>query len=414
MVDLGVASSDQLVEAASAIMLELAGRPPVESAVACMELARTLGRTLDVGEAALAGFVGEVDRSGEARRWGFASTGAWLKRDLGMRPGRAGERVMLARQSRRLPLVGEQLASGGLPYGYAATIARAVNRLDDDDAATAEGYLLGLKEQGLSAGQVARAGERIHEVIATRDGTEAPPAEARRPFRHSWIEKAKTLDGSAWVKMWLNPEDTAVFERVLEPLAAPAGAGDDRDHGQRLAGAFVSVLSQGHRRSPVMVIGRLETLHGAKTPGRLPDDTPIPARRVRQMALNAGVSALILGPDGHPLYLGRTTRFATPRQRQVLQALYATCAVDGCDIPAAVCEIHHIEGWKLGAPTDIDKLVPACGFHNRWIEDNPDRIRTTRDADGRSIIHCLPPWDADPSPTERTRPRTGDRQPEGP
>ncbi|MBC6466552.1 hypothetical protein HKK74_13710, partial [Actinomadura alba] len=134
---------------------------------------------------------------------------------------------------------------------------------------------------------------------------------------------------------------------------------------------------------------------------------------------NAGVSALILGPDGHPLYLGRTTRFATPRQRQVLRALYATCAVEGCDIPTGLCEIHHTDGWKLGSPTDIDKLAPACGFHNRWIEDNPDRVRTIRDANGRYIIHCLPPWDAKHHETDTrrsrpSRPQKSDRQPEGP
>jgi hypothetical protein len=404
-----------LVEAASAIVLELAARPPVESAAACMELAQDLGRTLDVGEAALAQLVGVVDRSGEARRWGFSSTSGWLKKALGMRSGRANERVMLSRQLRRLPSVGKQFACGELPYGYASTIAHAVNRLGDEDTAAAEAHLLGLREQGCSAGQVARAGERIRDVIADRDDTEKPPAEARRPFTRSWLEKSKSLDGSAWFKGWLSPEDAAIFDEVLEPLTTPTNAADDRDHAQRLADALISVLSGGHQRSALMVIIQLQTLHGAPTPGRLPDGTPIPAARVRQLALNAGVSALILGPDGHPLYLGRTTRFATPRQRQVLRALYATCVVDGCDIPAGLCEVHHTDGWKLGAPTDIDKLAPACRFHNQWIEDNPDRVETTRDGHNRYVIHCLPPWDTGQRRRiERHRPQESDHQPKGP
>ncbi|GAA2113768.1 hypothetical protein GCM10009780_70760 [Actinomadura alba] len=415
-------------------MLELAGRPAVESPAACMELTQSLGRTLDVGEAALSSLIGVVDRSGEVRRWGFSSTSAWLRKQLGMRTGRANERVLLSRQLRRLPLVAKQWASGELPLGYASTIAHAVNRLNDDDTAAAEASLLDLKDQGFSAGQVARAGERIGEVVADRDDTEEPPAEAKRPFKRSWVEKSKSLDGAAWVKGWLSPEDAAIFDDVLEPLATPTGAGDDRDHAQRVADALISVLSQGHQRSPLMVIIQLQTLHGANVPGRLPDGTPVPAPRVRQLALNAGVSALILGPDGHPLYLGRTTRFATPRQRQVLRALYATCVVDGCDIPTGLCEIHHVDGWKLGASTDIDKLAPACGFHNRWIEDNPDRVHTIRDPNGRYTIHCLPPWDAKhpqpdtkrnppnqpnrPSQPDRpswpSEPKEGDRQPEGP
>src|ERR1700754_437294 len=131
-VDLGGASPGELVEATSALVSELAGRPVVESAAVCMELAESLGRVLDVGEGALAGFVGVVDRGGEVRRWGFASTGAWLRGRLGMRPGRAGERVMPARQMSRLPLVGKLLAGGGLSYGYAVTIAGAVHRLNDE------------------------------------------------------------------------------------------------------------------------------------------------------------------------------------------------------------------------------------------------------------------------------------------
>jgi hypothetical protein len=73
-IDLDAASAGQLVEAASAVVLELAARPEVDSPAACMELAEDLGRVLDVGEAALARFVGVVDRGGEVRRWGFSST----------------------------------------------------------------------------------------------------------------------------------------------------------------------------------------------------------------------------------------------------------------------------------------------------------------------------------------------------
>jgi hypothetical protein len=418
-IDLDAATPGELAGAASMIASELAGRRPPESSAACMETSETLGRAIDLSEASLAHLVRAVDRSAEPQRCGFTSTTAWLKHRLGMRPGRAKERVTLARQLERLPLTDKLFVSGDLSYGYATTITNAVTRLDDTDAATAESYLLDLKDKGCSAGQIARAGERIRDVVAERDDTETPPDDARRGFTRSWIDKAKSLDGASWVKMWLNPEDTAVFEHVLDPLAKPTSGGDDRDHAQRLADALISVLSQGHRRSTVTVLAKLKTLEGADLPGRLPDGTPIPAQRVRQIALNAGVSALVLGPGGHPLYLGRTARFASPRQRQVLEALYATCAVEGCDIPSHLTEIHHTDGWKLGAPTDIDKLAPACGFHNAWIEDNPHRVQTTRDTDGRYLIRCLPPWDAHRRPDlrhteQRPRPRRDGRQPEGP
>jgi hypothetical protein len=142
------------------------------------------------------------------------------------------------------------------------------------------------------------------------------------------------------------------------------------------------------------------------------------------MALTSGINLLLLGNGGHPLYLGRRVRFATAAQRRVLETLYATCAVTGCDIPAHLCEIHHLGGgWKLGTPTNIDQLVPACRFHNAWIEDHPDQVTETRDKAGHTqlVIHprhrqsrqtdAPSPW----MPTaECSGASSGERQSQGP
>src|SRR5256885_2115255 len=105
---------------------------------------------------------------------------------------------------------------------------------------------------------------------------------------------------------------------------------------------------------------------------RLADGTPIPTQRARQILLNAGFSTLVLGSDGHPLYLGRRVRCATPAQRRVLLTRYATCAVDGCDIPATACQVDHVDGWDNGQHTDIDQLVMCCTWHNRCKWRHPD------------------------------------------
>jgi hypothetical protein len=400
-VDLDDASHGALVEAAEAIAAELAARTAPESPTVCLEEAEILGRAIDRSEAAMASLVRRVDAAGEARRWGFTCTTAWLRARLGMRGGRAGDRVVVARQLPRLSRIAKLLASGDLSYGYATAICQAVTRLDDTDATTGEEILLELADAGGTVKDVAKAGDRIRDLVAERDGREAPPADSKRGFERSWAEQSRSLDGSSWVKMWLNAEDTAVFSQALEPLAKPVGAGDDRDHGHRLADALISVLARGHRTTGATVIIDLETLQGSDKPARLPGDGVIPARRARQIALNAGVNALLLGSDGRPLYLGRTVRFASPAQRRVLQTLYDTCVVDGCEIPAWLCEIHHLGGgWKLDVPTDIDKLVPACGWHNRWIEDNPQRVEEHRDRRGRVTIRCLPPWRVRPPHNE--------------
>ncbi len=45
------------------------------------------------------------------------------------------------------------------------------------------------------------------------------------------------------------------------------------------------------------------------------------------------------------------------------------CAVGECDRGFGHCEIHHLLGWdQHHGPTDLDNLIPVCGFHHRAHE----------------------------------------------
>src|SRR3954471_188389 len=109
-VELEAVSTTELVNALSIIATELAKREAPESAAACLELTETLAAASDKQESALAGFIGRVDAAREHARWGYPSTQAWLRSRLGMRDGRAKERLTLARQRQRLPRVAEWLS----------------------------------------------------------------------------------------------------------------------------------------------------------------------------------------------------------------------------------------------------------------------------------------------------------------
>ncbi|MFI0452887.1 DUF222 domain-containing protein [Actinomadura sp. 6N118] len=386
------ASTAELVEAAAAITTQLAQRAAPESGPVCMELAEQFAAALDQGEQVLAGLIAVVDRTGEPKHWGLASTQAWLRCRLGMREGRAQERLTLARQLPRLQQVNQQLATGALSYGYAATIADAVQRLNDDDCAAAEGILLEAVAGGVSARNLARLGRRVHDLVAELAGEDKPPEDAARGYQRSWVTVSRSLDGGCYLHGWLNPEDTAILDGTLAPLAKPAGTNDRRDLAERTAAALSTVLSGGHRDTRVTVIADLQTLTGDDRPGRLRDGTPIPAAQVRRIALNAGISPLIMSADHVPLYLGHAVRIATAGQRRVLETLYDTCAVQGCEVPGLLCEVDHVDGWALGnSPTDIDKLALCCGWHNRWKHTHPEQIQITTTEDGRYRYRALPP-----------------------
>uniref|UniRef100_UPI001A9552D8 HNH endonuclease signature motif containing protein n=1 Tax=Actinomadura roseirufa TaxID=2094049 RepID=UPI001A9552D8 len=362
------------------------------SGAVCMELAESLGRTVDLCESALSGLVARVDVTGEVRHWGLPSTQAWLRSGLGMRDARAKERLTLARHRARIPAATSGLACGSLSYGYAATIAGAVARLDDDDCRAAETILLEMAGQGFSAGKVASFGARIHDVIADRDDTERLDGDSARGYERSWITSTRSLDGGRYIKGRLNTEDAAVLDGVLSPLAKPAGTDDHRDLAERTAAALITVLGGGHRGTKVTVICDLDTLTGGTTPPPLPDGTPIPAEHARRIALTAGASPLLLGRGGVPLYLGHRVRFATHGQRRVLETLYPTCAVHGCEVPGTLCEVDHVHGWALGhSPTDIDRLTLCCGWHNRYKHTHPDQIHITKNKNGRYTYRLHPP-----------------------
>ncbi|MFG2022083.1 HNH endonuclease signature motif containing protein [Actinomadura geliboluensis] len=403
-VDVASMSTEELVDAAAAIAAELAHRQAPASAAACLAQAETLARATDQHESALAALIARVDASGEMRRWGLPSTLAWLRTRLGMREARARERLHLARQRHRLPEVTRRLVDGELSYGYASTISAAVARLDDTDCAAAEHILLDLAGQGFSAGKVAAFGNKITDLIAERDGREQAPQDVARGYERSWIDSTRSLDGGRYIKGWLNAEDAAIWDGTLSPLAKPAGTDDHRDLSERTAAALSSVLSGGHKATKVTVICDLDTLTGGTTPARLTDGTPIPAAQARRIALAAGVSPLLLGQGNTPLYLGHRVRFATAPQRQVLETLYSTCAVQDCEVPGTLCEVDHVHGWALGhSPTDIDQLALTCGWHNRFKHTTPHQIAITQDHTGRYAYRVLPPDDTPGTRTPPTR-----------
>ena len=74
---------------------------------------------------------------------------------------------------------------------------------------------------------------------------------------------------------------------------------------------------------------------------------------------------LISTTKGVPLYLGRTSRIATPGQTVALAARDRGCSFPGCDRPPSQCQRHHILDWLYGGPTDIDNLTLLCGHHHR-------------------------------------------------
>lgn len=100
------------------------------------------------------------------------------------------------------------------------------------------------------------------------------------------------------------------------------------------------------------------------------DGTPIDWGRLRQLACAAELIPIVVGDGGSlPLDVGRRRRLATDAQHRALEAVYATCAIRGCDVPVTRCELHHIDHWENGGPTDLDNLIPLCSNHHHRLHE---------------------------------------------
>ncbi|GAA1310605.1 hypothetical protein Psi02_39370 [Planotetraspora silvatica] len=94
---------------------------------------------------------------------------------------------------------------------------------------------------------------------------------------------------------------------------------------------------------------------------------------VARLARTSALVRLVMDADGQVLDMGRTARLANWAQRRAVFARYATCWVDGCPLPATMCQIDHADNWIDGGRTDLRMLGPACQFHNRDRYRRPHR-----------------------------------------
>jgi hypothetical protein len=396
----------------------LAAQAEPESTTDCMTQTVAMSGVIDLLEAAMCPRIGRVDSRQAARDEGFASTVGWLRADLGTRHHVARDRLRLARQQHRLPETMKRLTAGELAYGYAVTIAAGLERVDDDQVGELERILVDLAtDKTSSVADVAHLGRYVNDLDADRTNRDTRPKADRRTDQRSWIELHADYDrDGAHLSGWLSNEHASLLNQALAPLAKPTDAGDPRRHSERLADALHTLLADGGRRwNATFVVHitkprhtrqdmrgstreragetggpadsraeRMRCLHGLNfTSAHTADGYPLSPAQARRLAANAEISTLLLGHDGVPLYLGRKVRIATSAQRTAVTALYRSCAVDRCDIPAHLCEMDHVEPWESGGGTDVDILAPLCAFHNRYRHKHPNRFTITRQSTGK-------------------------------
>jgi hypothetical protein len=197
---------------------------------------------------------------------------------------------------------------------------------------------------------------------------------------------------------FIDPEEKAQADRLTE---------DRRTNDQLAYDLFIDVLRAGSLASAEDVFGarqpgvRLVTVVDEATIERddgtdadqVPatvahfedDGTTVPSAIADQHACTAGATVVTLDREGNPLFLGRPQRLFTAKQRTALAVRDGGCRWKGCDRPASYCEAHHIDHYKDGGHTDVDRGILLCRYHHMQLHHGKWRI--TREGAGDFVLH---------------------------
>ncbi len=291
---------------------------------------------------------------------------------FGLASRKAKRQAKTAKGLRALPDVLDAARDGFITMDHAELIAASHERAPLRDG---DGYELVKLALTQSFDQFRRSLATMENQRMAADGmTRTERQHARRT--------AKVFDGDNDMVIVHAELDAIAGQRVKTALSAmntrllhhDSKTGQERSFQQRNADALVALITQQPGRpadaeggaecgptpqkTTLLVTAEWDPIYGVLQDAELIDGTPIDIEELRRLACDADIIPAIFGSDGQPLYLGRTQRAPNQAQRMALFARDQAC-VD-CGLAAQACDIHHIQPWEHGGPTNIDNLILLC------------------------------------------------------
>ena len=311
------------------------------------------------------------------RREGTELVETVLQKDGLLSRRRARSEVETADELSKLPRTADGLRKGEISYENARIIAGASKREEIDETE------LGDAARTQSPDKFAATVRKHEQQRSGDDGMSK--LEHQRSRRYAKVSTDPD-DGMTVLYGRFDPITGARIETALSQKMDQLWRDEDPRNratpGQRMADALEALLtrpqqdddgrSQGTR---LLLIAEYDAITKELRKARLPDGTPIPAHKIRQMACDAEVLPAIFRGASQPLDLGRARRIASPTQRITLIARDRKCI--GCGASASWRQAHHIIPWQPGGPTDLDNLCLLCSHCHHKVHDNGWQVRRT-------------------------------------
>ncbi len=320
---------------------------------------------------------------------GMNSLAAWLAHTTRMTRGAANAKVRFADVLAGHEQTRAAVGAGDVLVEQAQTITQAVDDLTGDHAGMrvqAEAHLIEAAGQ-FDANKLTTLGRRVVEVI---DPAHADQHEAKlladqeaRAQKKTAFRMRTDVDGLAHGSFTIPALQAEMLRKALQGLAAPKhvrateGAGSyeyERQTPQKLGHAFCEYIerfpteklpSLGGLAATVVITADASVFtQGADKAGYTDTGQGVSPSLLLRLACEAKVIPAVLGTAGVVLDLGREQRFHSKSQRLALIIAQRTCQHPTCEVPGALCHVHHTRAWADGGSTDTTHAVLLCPFHH--------------------------------------------------
>jgi hypothetical protein len=365
---------------------------------------------LDRAEAGWLERLARFDRDGGWAADGQLSCVSWLVWRTNMGRSTAFDKLRVAHELERRPVVAQAFREGRLSY----CAVRAITRLDRPDPGV-DAALVALAESGQASIVDLERVVRSYHLYADQD---RPPPDDSDRCRDVKIIRGD--GGRGQVVVTLDAVEVEEFGAALQAFvdlgyrsqpgdeSSPEDAGggeaplEQASRAARKADAFMDLVrtalhqpeggpGAGNDRYLVHLVTRTDKLGMTSLDGR-----PLHPAQAARVACDASTVAHTVGAGGEPLSLGRKTRdWSTAQRRAIAVRDGGRCRFVGCQY--SHWDIHHIRAWQHDGPTDIDNGCCQCPRHHRMLhrgyrlEGDPNRQLRFYRPDGTYLGSTTPP-----------------------
>jgi len=282
---------------------------------------------------------------------------------------------------------GEAFRSGAMPLAKADLVSRFVKDVQsvaDPEALTADVECLveaasdNHRQRGLTAKELRNAIHYATQLIKPAKDLERD--EHRRRLARS-LHKSQGPAGMSRYQLILDPEGAAVLDAAVQALSTPVkgvdGEPDPRSAATRRADALLEVVRRGvsspgdqpktEKAHVVVTIPLAHLVEECRGAGLTMNGDLLSPAVVRRMACDARIIPMVLGSKGDVLDIGLGDRSFTSAQRTAVWHRDRHCTFPGCTIPAEWSDVHHVQWWSRGGPTDFANAALLCGRHHTFV-----------------------------------------------